>query len=255
MTTMTTPTLPKVVQTPTKAYTPSLIKHDKVFVHMSEGSSAGGVAWLCSGNVQASTHLFMNEAGDVVYQLVPLQYKAWAECDFNGEGISIEIPGFTVQGIPEVRWRAAAVIVAWLCRAYSIPPIWARNGEGRGVCQHHDLGAAGGGHVDCSGIGSPTWLAFVGYVKEAYDAFGAGPLPLFVLHGAPGPHEITPPPDAPYEPSHGGAMRAPAAALLQIAAETYKSQTKAFQTAAGINPIDGDPGPATRMEYLRALAT
>ena len=92
--------MPVVKQTPTSAYNATLIQHDKVFVHMAEGGSAGGVAWLCSGRVKASTHLFMNEAGDVVYQLVPLQYEAWAECAFNRQGVSMEIPGFTAQGYP-----------------------------------------------------------------------------------------------------------------------------------------------------------
>ena len=245
--------MPKVVQTPTKAYSATPIQHDKVFVHMSEGGSAGGVAWLCSGNVQASTHLFMNEAGDLVYQIVPLQYKAWAQCEFNDTGVSIEIPGFTAQGIPETRWRAAALIVAWLCRAYAIPPVWAKGGVGRGVCQHHDLGAAGGGHVDCCGVGSPTWLAFMGYVKDAFDEFGDGPLPAFALHGVPGPHEIVAPPDAPHEPSHGGAARAEGASPLQVAALQMKLSVTVFQGLVGLT-VDGDPGPETRKAYLAALA-
>ena len=199
--------MPRVVQTPTHAYNPAPIVHDKVFVHMAEGGSAGGVAWLCSGNVQASTHLFMNEDGTVVYQLVPLGAKAWAECEFNGQGISMEIPGFTAKGIPDARWRAAALIVAWLCREYGIPPAWAKGGAGRGVCQHVDLGEAGGGHHDACGIGSQTWLTFMGYVKEAFDAFGPEALPPFALHGAPEPHTTELPPNAPPEPSHGGAAR------------------------------------------------
>lgn len=247
--------MPAVRQTPTHAYSQSSIEHDNVFVHMSEGGSAGGVAWLCSGNVQASTHLFMNEAGDLVYQLVPLGEKAWAECNFNGHGISIEIPGFTDKGIPEARWRAAALIVAWLCRAYAIPPVWARGAQGRGVCQHHDLGAAGGGHVDCSGIGSPTWMTFMGYVKQAYDAFGDGPLPAFALHGAPNPHQIELPPQAPPEPSHGGAARsAPDEVPVphDTASGFAKGSIKDLQwrlRKAGANPelgVDGDEGGATR---------
>ncbi len=248
-------TMPAVRQTPTHAYNPVEISHDLIFVHMAEGGSAGGVAWLCSGNVQASTHLFMNEAGDLVYQLVPLQSEAWAECRFNRRGVSMEIPGFTAQGIPEARWRAAALIVAWLCRAYSIPPVWARNGVGRGVCQHVDLGEAGGGHHDACGIGSPTWLAFMGYVKEAYDAFGDGPLPAFALHGAPNPHEVALPPQAAPEPSHGASPRIdPAAAVApHPTASAYpKGSVKDLQwrlAKVGANPalvIDGDEGDGTR---------
>ena len=199
--------MPKVFQTPTSAYSPVPISHDLVFVHVMEGGCKGSVAWLCSGKVQASVHLCMNEDGTEVYQLVPLNMKAWGQCQFNGKGISLELPGFTDQGLPDERWKAAALIVAWLCRAYAIPPVWAPGGQGRGVCQHHDLGAAGGGHVDCSPVGSPQWLKFIEYVKFAYDDFGTDSLPPFALHGAPGPQEVTTPPFVTPEKSHGGAAR------------------------------------------------
>lgn len=254
--------MPAVKQTPTSAYNATLIQHDKVFVHMAEGGSAGGVAWLCSGRVKASTHLFMNEAGDIVYQLVPLQYEAWAECAFNRQGVSMEIPGFTAQGVPAARWRSAALIVAWLCRAYAIPPTWAQGGLGRGVCQHADLGLAGGGHHDACGVGSQTWFTFLGYVKAAFDAFGDAPLPPFALHGAPGPHLVEAPPFVPPEPTHGGAARnmdgdiiahpTPSGfALHTIAA--LQSDLNALG-AAPILKIDGAYGPATQ-DALRVFQT
>src|SRR6185312_13926920 len=119
-------TLPRVVQTPSANYTPTPIKHDLLIAHMCEGGYAGSVAWLCKPSVQASAHILMSEDGDEVSQLVPLQFKAWAQCAFNGRGVSLEVPGFTAQGIPEARWRAAALIFGWLCVAYDIPPVWAR---------------------------------------------------------------------------------------------------------------------------------
>jgi hypothetical protein len=245
--------MPRVIQTPTPSYSPTPIQHDLVVVHMMEGGCAGSVAWLCSGNVQASAHLCMSDDGLTVYQLVPLSMKAWAQCAFNDRGVSLEIPGFTAQGIPEARWRSAADIVAWLCRAYSIPPIWAQNGQGCGVCQHHDLGAAGGGHVDCSGVGSPTWLTFMGYVKAAYDAL-SGPLPAFALHGLPNPHQVEFPPDAPFEPSHGGAARSEpnATALHQTVSGFPTGSVKDLQwrlNDAGAQPaldVDGEAGKKTR---------
>ena len=200
------PVMPAVRQIPSPNYSQTLISHDLFVAHMTEGGYLGSVAWCCRQG-GAAPHLFMSEDGAEVTQSVPLQFKAWAQCAFNGRGVSLEIPGFTAQGVPEARWRAAALIAAWVCRAYAIPPVWAPGGVGRGLCQHHDLGAAGGGHVDCSGIGSPTWLAFVGYVKEAFDAFDDGPLPAFALHGAPAPHAVELPPDVAPEPSHGGAIR------------------------------------------------
>jgi hypothetical protein len=247
--------MPEVRQTPTRAYSPVLISQDLVFVHMMECGAAGSVAWLCSGAVKASAHLCMSEDGALVYQLVPLQFEAWAQCAFNRRGVSLEIPGFTAQGIPDARWRAAARIVAWLCRTYGVPPVWARGGQGRGVCQHHDLGAAGGGHVDCSGIGSPTWLTFMSYVKDAYDAFGDAPLPEFALHGPPAPHQTALPPDAPHEPSHDGAARiAPDAVPVphQTSTGFPRGSIQDWQARlrrVGANPalaVDGDEGAATR---------
>ncbi len=199
--------LPPVVQRPTPNYTPTLIRHDLVIVHRTEGGYAGAVAWLCDPRSQASAHLVMKLDGGEVTQLVPLQYKAWAQCAFNSAGVSLEIEGYTAQGFADDTANGAALIVAWLCRAYAIAPEWAQGGQGRGVCQHHDLGSAGGGHVDCSGVGSETWLRFMKLVKTAYVALGAGPLPAFALHGPPNPHQAEPTPAVKPEPSHSGAER------------------------------------------------
>ena len=204
---MIVPALPPVKQVPSPCYSPVDIAHDNFIFHMMEGGYAGSVAWLCRTTTKASAHLCLRKDGGEVTQLVPLNRKAWAECDFNGRGASLEIEGFTAQGMAEETMRAAAAIAAWYCCAYGVPPVWAQGGPGRGLCQHHDLGAAGGGHVDCSAIGSDTWLKLVAYTKEAYDAFGDGPPPAWALHGAPAPHAVALPPDVPPEPSHGGASR------------------------------------------------
>jgi hypothetical protein len=277
-------TMPRVVQCPTPNYTPTPIRYDLIVCHRTEGGYAGAVAWLCDPSARASAHLVMKADGAEVTQLVPLQFKAWAQCAFNSAGVSLEIEGYTAQGLPDGTARAAAKIVAWLCRAYAIPPTWARGGQGRGVCQHHDLGAAGGGHVDCSGVGSETWMNFIGLVKEAYDALGGGPLPDFALHGPPNPHLAKPAAAAPAS-SHGGAERcepgeAPShpsasgfpsgsAADLQwrlnkagaqpplrvdgwFGARTRASLTR-FQAAQGL-PADGNPGPLTWAALARATA-
>jgi hypothetical protein len=200
--------LPVLKQVPSPNYTPVAIAHDLVILHMMEGGYAGSVAWLCRPTTRASAHLCMRKDGGEDTQLAPLNFKAWAECDFNGKGVSIEIEGFTAQGMSEVTMRAAALRTAWLLRFYGIPCQYARGGQGRGYCMHHDLGAAGGGHVDICALDSPTWTTLEGYIKEAYDAFGDGPLPPWALHGLPAPHQIALPPPVAPEPSHGGAPRA-----------------------------------------------
>jgi len=247
-------TLPRVLQRPTPNYSPVPIRHDLLITHLMEGGYEGSVAWLCQRTAGASAHLCMSEDGSEVSQLVPLGMKAWAQCAFNSMGVSLEIPGFTAQGIPVARWQAAAQIMGWLANAYDIPPIWAQRGQGRGICQHHDLGAAGGGHVDCSEIGSPPWLAFLAMVQVAHDDFARSPLPAFALHGLPNPHQAILPPDVTPTPSHGGAVR------NEFNVTAWHQTVSSFPAGsvadvqwrlndAGANPtltVDGLAGPETR---------
>jgi hypothetical protein len=199
--------LPRVRQRPTPNYTPVVIQHDLVVLHMMEGGYEGSVAWLCNPVARASAHLCLKADGSEVTQLVPLSLKAWAQCAFNGRSVSVEIEGYTARGLNDVTLDAAARVAAWLCRIYAIPPVWAEGGQGRGVCCHHDLGIGGGGHVDICGVGDVNWRRTMAAVKAAYAALGAGPSPDFALHGLPGPHQIETPSDAASTPSHGGAAR------------------------------------------------
>ena len=82
--------LPMLRQVPSPNYSPAPIAHDLFIFHMMEGGYAGSVAWLCRAATQASAHLCMRKDGGEVTQLVPLNCKAWAECNFNGRGISLE---------------------------------------------------------------------------------------------------------------------------------------------------------------------
>ena len=244
--------MPPVVQRPTPNYTPTAINHNLIIAHRTEGGYAGACAWLCDPRAKASAHLVMKADGSEVTQLVPLQYKAWAQCAFNSAGISLEIEGYTRDGFSGTTAWDAARIVAWLCREYGIPPAWAKNGQGRGVCQHHDLGAAGGGHVDCCEVGSPDWLNFLGCVKEEFDAFGDNSLPAFALHGLPQAHEIAPPSDAKPEPSHGGEARSePADVVAHPTISGYPDgsvadlQWRLNKTGARLD-VDGFAGEKTK---------
>jgi hypothetical protein len=200
--------MPPVRQIVSPNYTPVAIKHQLIVLHMMEGGYLGSIAWLCRVLTQASAHLCLRADGIDMTQLVPLMYKAWAQCAFNGLGVSLEIEGFTAKGLSDVTLNAAALVAARLCLAYGIPPVWARGGQGAGVCCHHDLGAAGGGHVDICGVGDATWLRMMTAIQNAYAALKALPsLPSFALHGLPGPAEVEATPDVDATPSHNGAPR------------------------------------------------
>jgi hypothetical protein len=196
----------------------------------------------------------MNDDGSEFTQLVPLSMKAWAQCAFNGRGVSIEAPGFTAKGVADATLSGLARACAWLMRAYGIPCQHAPEGRERGYCSHHDLGAAGGGHVDICGVNDATWRKFEGFVKAEYDAFGDGPLPAWALHGLPAPHQVSLPPAVTPEPSHGGAARSESgdtAGHPTASGYPYGSiaDLQWRLRKVGANPalaVDGDEGTATR---------
>ena len=248
-------TMPTVRQSPTANYTPVPIRHDLVILHMMEGSYAGSISWLCRPSVQASAHLCLKADGSEVTQLVPLSMKAWAQCRFNGAGVSLEIEGFTARGLSDVTLEAAARIVAWLCHAYAIPPVWAQGGQGRGVCSHHDLGVGGGGHVDICGVGDATWQRMMAAIRSAWTALDPKALPPFALHGLPSPSEVVAVPFVPAEPSHGGAARHEPGDIINhptlsgYAAHSISALQADLNTLGAFPPlaVDGGFGPRTEM--------
>jgi N-acetyl-anhydromuramyl-L-alanine amidase AmpD len=92
---------------------------------------------------------------------------AWHVKSFNSRAIGIEMAGREANGFPEAQLQATANLTAYLCRHYEIPPIWSKTGSGKGVCQHKDLGVAGGGHHDFT-ASTEVWKRFLKMVNEAY---------------------------------------------------------------------------------------
>jgi hypothetical protein len=113
--------------------------------------------------VQASSHAGADDTPNTLGAYVHSKDKAWAVVAYNSASVSLEQCAFAAWSRdewlkhPHLLDNAATWIKNQSAR-FDIPitplsPAEAQ-GSGRGVCQHKDLGAAGGGHTDC-GPGYP----------------------------------------------------------------------------------------------------
>lgn len=140
--------------------------------HETAGAYKGAVSWLCTPTVyrsdgtvksgpNASAHFVIREDGLEATQLVPLAVKAWHAGAFNPRSIGVEHANVTMKGYAtEAQLRVSARVFGWLCLREQIPPRWAREGRGPGVCYHGELGSAGGDHPAC-GPDPSGWLHFL----------------------------------------------------------------------------------------------
>jgi N-acetylmuramoyl-L-alanine amidase/Putative peptidoglycan binding domain len=130
-----------------------------IVLHSTEGQNVPGSAKDLQGlaaffdrlSTQASSHVATDSDGQSA-RMVPDSRKAWTCAGYNSMSLNIEQIGFAAQG----EWALAelketARWIAYWHRHHGIP---IRHSTSFGVCQHVDLGAAGGGHVDC-GPGYP----------------------------------------------------------------------------------------------------
>jgi hypothetical protein len=135
-----------------------------IVLHTAEGArtieSLGG---YFQGNVQASSHTGADDKTNTIGEYVDRDDKAWTQANANPYCVSIELCGFAAwtandwHDHPNMLANAAAWIAEEAAH-YGIPitklSASQAQGGGRGVCQHVDLGASGGGHWDC-GSGLP----------------------------------------------------------------------------------------------------
>jgi peptidoglycan hydrolase-like protein with peptidoglycan-binding domain len=129
-----------------------------IVLHTTEGHNRPGlsdlrglVAFFDSPASQVSSHV-ANDADGNHARIVPDEAKAWTQRAFNAVALSIEQIGFAGQSSwPEAQLRNTALWIAHWSRRWGIPIVRSTR---HGVCQHVDLGAAGGGHRDC-GDGYP----------------------------------------------------------------------------------------------------
>jgi hypothetical protein len=131
-----------------------------VVLHTAEGArtieSLGG---FFQGNVGASSHAGADDKVNTIGEYVSRGNKSWTQADYNPQCVSIELCGFASWSTSE--WRDnhpnmlenTAKWIAEECAHFGIPltklSASQAQGSARGVCQHNDLGAGGGGHWDC----------------------------------------------------------------------------------------------------------
>ena len=125
-----------------------------IVLHTTEGHNRPGlsdlrslVAMFDNPATEVSSHV-ANDAEGHDARMVPDHRKAWTQAQFNSIALSIEQIGFAKHAgsmDPKQLRNTAAWIAHW-SRKHGIP---IRHSTEHGVCQHKDLGAAGGGHADC----------------------------------------------------------------------------------------------------------
>jgi hypothetical protein len=133
-------------------------------VHTAEGATTyQSLGAYFQGPVDASSHVGIDDTPGVIGEYVKPDRKAWTAANANPVAVQAELCGFAAWTTAE--WDRhphmlvnAAEWIAEECARFGIPirrltPAEAQS-TGRGVCQHVDLGAWGGGHFDC-GPGFP----------------------------------------------------------------------------------------------------
>jgi hypothetical protein len=121
-------------------------------------------AYFANPATQASSHVGIDDTPGQIGEYVQRSGKAWTQANANPYCVAAELCAFA-------KWTAAdwathpqmlANAAAWAAEESTILGIplvglsaaQAQDGRSAGVCQHNDLGAAGGGHWDC-GTGFP----------------------------------------------------------------------------------------------------
>ena len=211
---------------------------DKLVVHDCEGSWLGSVAWFAQSQSRVSAHLVLSEDGRRAIQMVAWANKAWHVCAYNSDTEGFEAAGYMARGLGAPEWESLASIVAFRLHVRGLPPTWAKDGIGKGFCQHADLGKAGGGHHDIT-ADPKVWEAFVRMVQTEY----AKPQPgQWIPSGDVGP---LPPPPSNWKPS--GTVRHD---LTIGSMEWVQMELNVRKYADPVLIVDGIDGPKTHAALI-----
>lgn len=140
-----------------------------IVLHISAGArtNASLANFICNSANKVSYHISVdNEVPNTCYEYVRLPETSWSVASYN----SVSVNGCFCEPGEAVNWSRQQ----WLNRnnAFNSMAQWVKEqaarsniplvaltpaqaqGSGRGVCQHRDLGVAGGNHSDC-GVNFP----------------------------------------------------------------------------------------------------
>jgi hypothetical protein len=133
-----------------------------IVLHTAEGAttieSLGN--WFANSANGVSSHTGIDDKLGIVGEYVQRSGKAWTAANANPVAVQTELCAFAKWSSAE--WSShpnmlenCARWIAEEAAAFGIPIVKLSasqaQGSGRGVCQHNDLGAWGGGHWDCGG--------------------------------------------------------------------------------------------------------
>jgi len=133
-----------------------------IVIHTAEGAttieSLGG--WFANPSNQVSSHTGIDDTDGVIGEYVKRDGKAWTAMNANPVAVQTELCAFAKWSSAE--WQQHPTMlencarwVAEEAKFFAIPltklTAAQAQGSGKGICQHSDLGAWGGGHWDCGG--------------------------------------------------------------------------------------------------------
>jgi N-acetylmuramoyl-L-alanine amidase len=165
-----------------------------IVCHTAQGATTKeSLGAFFQGDVGASSHVGIDDEAGVIAEYVERPDKAWTQASYNPVCVSAELCAFA-EWTPAEWARHPAMLdnlARWIAEEathFGVPirilsGYEAQNGMA-GVCQHVDLGAAGGGHWDC-GPGLPIEDVVADALKYAVGDVPAarpkgGSVPLFI---------------------------------------------------------------------------
>lgn len=125
----------------------------------------GVVNYFSNPANRASAHIVYpgSAVPDHATQMVAWEHMAWAEAAYNPDADDIESADAIWLGHDPDGLDQLARIVAYRLHKRGLPAVWSTR---HGVCRHADLGAAGGGHLECPTTDLNVWRHFVGKVQH-----------------------------------------------------------------------------------------